>query len=63
MTKSGKAFSRGLITTATLTAMILVSTIVWAQTPSVAEMRAIAKEAYIWQLEAGSDVSRIQGGC
>ena len=48
MTKSGKAFSSGLITTVILTAMILVSTTVWAQTPSVAEMRAIAKEAYIY---------------
>ena len=48
MAKLSKAFSRGLMTTATLTAMVLVSTIVWAQTPGVAEMRAIAKEAYIY---------------
>jgi hypothetical protein len=33
---------------AILAAMFLVSTIAWAQTPSVEEVRAIAKEAYIY---------------
>jgi hypothetical protein len=51
MTESEKLFSRGVITTAILAAMLLVSTTVWAQapgTPNVEAVRAIAKEAYIY---------------
>lgn len=48
MATSGKSTSRRLLIIATLTAMTLVSTTVLAQTPDLAEMRAIAKEAYIY---------------
>ena len=48
MTELGKCFSRGLIATAALAVMFFTSIIVWAQPPSVTEVRAIAKEAFIY---------------
>lgn len=48
MTELEKCFSRSLLVTATFAVMIFTSTMVRAQAPSVAEVRAIAKEAYIY---------------